>query len=58
MVAIELVKYPTTSPADTTPLIELEKSGYHREQILAIIGKTEGRLFLHFSFFTRCLPMR
>jgi cyanuric acid amidohydrolase len=42
MVAIEIVKFPTTSPADTTPLKRLGEAGYSSDQILAVIGKTEG----------------
>ncbi|KAJ0413070.1 hypothetical protein BJY00DRAFT_320159 [Aspergillus carlsbadensis] len=42
MAAVDIFKYPTTSPADTTPLSHLEKQGYDASSILAVIGKTEG----------------
>ncbi|KIX04188.1 uncharacterized protein Z518_07742 [Rhinocladiella mackenziei CBS 650.93] len=42
MVAIDILKFPTSSPADTTPLERLLAAGYDASQILAVIGKTEG----------------
>jgi hypothetical protein len=43
MVAIDILKYPTSSPADTTPLNSLKADGYDALDILAVIGKTEGQ---------------
>lgn len=37
-----ILKFPTSSPADTTPLTSLEESGFDTKQILGIVGKTEG----------------
>ncbi|KAJ9641225.1 hypothetical protein H2204_002903 [Knufia peltigerae] len=42
MVAVDIVKFPISSPADTTPLEKLAESGYNSSQILAVVGKTEG----------------
>lgn len=42
MAAIELLKYPISSPADTSPLQSLEDEGYSASDIIAVIGKTEG----------------
>jgi cyanuric acid amidohydrolase len=42
MVAIDILKFETTSPADTSPLKALNSAGYEASQILAVIGKTEG----------------
>jgi cyanuric acid amidohydrolase len=42
MVAVEILKFPTSSPADTSPLQRLSEAGYEASQILAVIGKTEG----------------
>jgi cyanuric acid amidohydrolase len=42
MAAVDIFKYPTTSPADTTPLSHLKKQGYDASSILAVISKTEG----------------
>ena len=43
MVAIDILKFPTSSPGDTTPLQLLRNAGYDADQILAVIGKTEGK---------------
>ncbi|KIW81537.1 hypothetical protein Z517_04563 [Fonsecaea pedrosoi CBS 271.37] len=40
--AVEILKFPTSSPADTTPLERLKEAGYNASQILAVVGKTEG----------------
>lgn len=45
MAAIEIVKYPTSSPADTTPFFKLHEAGYTKDQNIAVIGKTEGSNF-------------
>ncbi|OAP56097.1 hypothetical protein AYL99_09276 [Fonsecaea erecta] len=42
MAAVEIFKFPTSSPADTTPLDRLKEAGYDASQILAVVGKTEG----------------
>jgi cyanuric acid amidohydrolase len=42
MAAVDIFKYTTTSPADTTPLSLLEKEGYDVSNVVAVIGKTEG----------------
>jgi cyanuric acid amidohydrolase len=42
MVAIDVLKFATSSPADPSPLQCLEEAGYDASQILAVIGKTEG----------------
>ncbi|KAK5196970.1 hypothetical protein LTR99_000669 [Exophiala xenobiotica] len=41
MVAVDILKFPTSSPADTAPLEKVLAAGYDASQILAIIGKTE-----------------
>lgn len=46
MVAIDILKFATSSPADTSPLAELVRAGYDASQILAVIGKTEGEFCL------------
>ena len=43
MVAVEVLKFPTSSPDDTTPLEKLSREGYDASQILAVVGKTEGK---------------
>ncbi|OAL39930.1 hypothetical protein AYO20_00843 [Fonsecaea nubica] len=40
--AVEILKFPTSSPADTTPLERLKEAGCDASQILAVVGKTEG----------------
>jgi cyanuric acid amidohydrolase len=42
MVAIDVLKFPISTPADTTPLERLAEAGYQPSQILAVVGKTEG----------------
>ncbi|KAL4862429.1 cyanuric acid hydrolase/Barbiturase [Aspergillus spectabilis] len=42
MAAVTLFKYPTSSPADTSPLAKLEKDGYQASDVIAVVGKTEG----------------
>ncbi|KIW66368.1 hypothetical protein PV04_05704 [Phialophora macrospora] len=42
MVAIDVLKFPISTPADTTPLARLAEAGYQPSQILAVVGKTEG----------------
>ncbi|KAL3478114.1 cyanuric acid hydrolase/Barbiturase [Aspergillus californicus] len=42
MAAINLLRFPTTSPSDTIPLTGLQVSGYTASDIIAVIGKTEG----------------
>jgi hypothetical protein len=42
MVAIDVLKFPISTPADTTPLERLVEAGYQPSQILAVVGKTEG----------------
>ncbi|KAK3627611.1 hypothetical protein LTR56_012710 [Elasticomyces elasticus] len=42
MVAIDILKFGTSSPADTTPIQKLIKAGYEVQDIIAVIGKTEG----------------
>ncbi|KIY02117.1 uncharacterized protein Z520_02255 [Fonsecaea multimorphosa CBS 102226] len=42
MAAVEIFKFPISSPADTTPLDRLKDAGYDASQILAVVGKTEG----------------
>ena len=37
-----LYKFPTSSPADTTSLTSLARLGYSKDDILGIVGKTEG----------------
>jgi cyanuric acid amidohydrolase len=42
---INILKYGVSSPADTSPLQALKRDGYEPEDILAVIGKSEGRLY-------------
>ncbi|KAK4502626.1 hypothetical protein PRZ48_006052 [Zasmidium cellare] len=37
-----ILKFPTSSPADTTPLTRLQEAGFKTQDILGIVGKTEG----------------
>lgn len=37
-----ILKFPSNSPADTTALNSLKASGFRAEQILGVVGKTEG----------------
>jgi cyanuric acid amidohydrolase len=43
MAHINILKYGVSSPADTTPLKELKAAGYGSKDILAVIGKSEGK---------------
>ncbi|GAA5976540.1 hypothetical protein JCM11641_001333 [Rhodosporidiobolus odoratus] len=41
--SIRVYKYPTTGPEDTTPLQRLkDEEGFAAEDVLAVVGKTEG----------------
>ena len=42
MTPINILKFPTLSPADITPLSLLQKAGYESSLILGVVGKTEG----------------
>ncbi|KAK0392952.1 hypothetical protein NLU13_2446 [Sarocladium strictum] len=42
MAPIEILKFPTSSPADLSPLKRLREAGYDPSQIIAVVGKTEG----------------
>lgn len=42
MSTINILKFPVSSPADTSPLSELRKAGYEPSQIMAVVGKSEG----------------
>ncbi|KAH8899158.1 ring-opening amidohydrolase [Thozetella sp. PMI_491] len=42
MFAVNVLKFGTSSPADVTPLRQLQKAGYRTDQVLALAGKTEG----------------
>jgi hypothetical protein len=42
MSPINILKFPVSSPADTSPLIELRKAGCEPSQIMAVVGKSEG----------------
>ncbi|KAI9738072.1 MAG: hypothetical protein M1818_005500 [Claussenomyces sp. TS43310] len=42
MAHVNMLKFPVSSPADTSPLQKLQDAGYKPDQILGIIGKTEG----------------
>jgi cyanuric acid amidohydrolase len=43
MAHINILKYGVSSPADTSPLKELKAAGYESNDILAVIGKSEGK---------------
>jgi len=42
MTSINLLKFGVSSPADTSPLKELEAAGYRPEDIMGVVGKSEG----------------
>jgi cyanuric acid amidohydrolase len=42
MANINILKYGVSSPSDISPLKELKAAGYDPEDILAVIGKSEG----------------
>lgn len=50
MAPVNVLKFPISSPADTSPLKELNRLGYDPTQILAVIGKTEGMLAILIRF--------
>lgn len=37
-----ILKFPTSSPSDTSPLTRLHEAGFKTKDILGIVGKTEG----------------
>ena len=39
---MNILKFPVSSPADTSPLESLKQAGYDASQILAVVGKSEG----------------
>ncbi|KFA71217.1 hypothetical protein S40288_03852 [Stachybotrys chartarum IBT 40288] len=43
MAPVEILKYAISSPADTSPLEKIQAAGYDVSQILAVVGKTEGK---------------
>ncbi len=59
MAAVNILKYAVSSPADTSPLQQLKRAGYEATQVLAIVGKTEGRfiqsicLYMSLHWFTQ-----
>ncbi|KAH7355402.1 hypothetical protein BKA65DRAFT_582327 [Rhexocercosporidium sp. MPI-PUGE-AT-0058] len=55
MAHINILKYGVSSPADTSPLGELKVAGYQSSDILAVIGKSEGRERVRQRFFSRTL---
>jgi cyanuric acid amidohydrolase len=42
MASINILKFGISSPSDTSPLKQLKAAGYELDDILAVIGKTEG----------------
>ncbi len=42
MAHVNILKFPISSPDDVSPLAQLQQAGYKAEQILAVVGKTEG----------------
>jgi cyanuric acid amidohydrolase len=42
MAPINILKFGASSPADASPLKELQAAGYHSEDIIGVIGKSEG----------------
>lgn len=42
MVPANILKFPVSSPADTSPLQELTLAAYDASKILAVVGKSEG----------------
>lgn len=43
MCHVNILKFGVSSPADTTPLKALKAAGYNTSDILAVIGKSEGK---------------
>jgi cyanuric acid amidohydrolase len=44
MASINILKFGVSSPSDTSPLNQLKAAGYSPDDILAVIGKSEGTL--------------
>ncbi|KAG9255770.1 ring-opening amidohydrolase [Emericellopsis atlantica] len=42
MAPVQILKFPISSPGDTSPLQKIQEAGYDPSQILAVVGKTEG----------------
>lgn len=42
MSKVTLVKFDTASPDDTSPLERLKRLGYAPDDIIAVVGKSEG----------------
>lgn len=49
MAPVQILKFPISSPGDTSPLQTIKEAGYDPSQILAVVGKTEGRIFTGLS---------
>jgi cyanuric acid amidohydrolase len=43
MAPISILKFGVSSPADTLPLKELKAAGYGANDILGVVGKSEGK---------------
>jgi hypothetical protein len=43
MAHVNILKFGVSSPADTSPLKHLKAAGYDPSNILAVIGKSEGK---------------
>jgi hypothetical protein len=50
MPAVNVLKFPTSSPSDIGPLQKLQNAGYDSSQILGVIGKTEGIEYYRSNF--------
>jgi hypothetical protein len=44
MASINILKFGVSSPSDISPLNQFKAAGYSPEDILAVIGKSEGTL--------------
>jgi hypothetical protein len=53
---VSILKFATSSPADTTPLKELRSAGYDSTDIIAVVGKTEGESLPLFSPLASSTP--
>lgn len=42
MASIHILKFGVSSPSDTSPLNQLEAAGFNPDDIMAVIGKSEG----------------
>jgi cyanuric acid amidohydrolase len=42
MAAVNILKFSTSSPADTSPLDKLQRAGHSAADVVAVVGKTEG----------------